>query len=131
MSDWRSRAACRGTDPESYFPISESVISPFDEQLIADAKAVCAVCPVAGECLEWALEHRCTHGVWGGLSSVERGRVIKRGKATSPPVDPQRVAEVQRLTDEGMSASKIAERMGMVQRVVVRYRARAREQVAT
>ena len=36
---WRQRAACRGVDPDIFYPVS-------DEEA-EDAKAICALCPVA------------------------------------------------------------------------------------
>ena len=49
------------------------------------AKAVCAVCPVASDCLEFALRLKVAHGVWGGLSERERRnlRRDRRRAATS------------------------------------------------
>lgn len=44
-----------------------------------DAKAVCAVCPVASDCLEFALRLKVAHGVWGGLSERER-RNLRRDR---------------------------------------------------
>lgn len=62
--DWRSRAACRDTDPGLFFPdLGESA---------AEAKAVCAACPVASECLAYAVSVPERHGVFGGLSAKER-----------------------------------------------------------
>ncbi|MGH8896202.1 MAG: WhiB family transcriptional regulator [Egibacteraceae bacterium] len=46
---------------------------------IACAKAVCAVCPVADDCLEYALDTGRTDGVWGGKP---RGRAAD---GTPPP----------------------------------------------
>ncbi|MGY3684394.1 hypothetical protein ACVWXU_008017 [Streptomyces sp. TE33382] len=43
----------------------------------ADAKAVCANCPVREPCLRWALENGQDSGVWGGLGEDER-RALKR-----------------------------------------------------
>ena len=40
-------------------------------------KSICAACPVAAECLEYALTTRQDHGVWGGLSVRERQRVSR------------------------------------------------------
>lgn len=42
--------------------------------LVAEAKAVCARCPVTAECLAYALVHDERYGVWGGKTSRERGR---------------------------------------------------------
>lgn len=74
MTDWRHRAVCRDVDPELFFPVGNS--GPALAQT-ADAKAVCASCPVATECLDWALESGQEAGVWGGLSEDER-RARKR-----------------------------------------------------
>ena len=43
-----------------------------------EAKAICATCPVAEACLEYAIATRQGDGVWGGLTAVERHRLIRR-----------------------------------------------------
>lgn len=68
--DWRADAACRGLDPSIFFPRAD------DDA--ADAKSVCATCPVAEACLEWALATRQPDGVWGGLTPIERHRLVRR-----------------------------------------------------
>ena len=67
--DWRDRAGCRDVDPELFFPVGTS--GPALLQ-VAEAKAVCRRCPVAAECLTWALDSGQDAGVWGGLSEDER-----------------------------------------------------------
>jgi WhiB family redox-sensing transcriptional regulator len=76
--DWRTDAACRDHEPELFFPIGAT--GPAVAQ-IAEAKSVCHRCPVASQCLSWALDHRCDSGVWGGLSEDER-RALRRRQAT-------------------------------------------------
>ncbi len=44
------------------------------------ARKICATCPVTATCLEYALENRIDHGVWGGCSERERRRILKRRK---------------------------------------------------
>jgi WhiB family redox-sensing transcriptional regulator len=44
------------------------------------AKAICGLCPVRQECLEWALQVNEEHGVWGGTTPLER-RKIRRDRA--------------------------------------------------
>ena len=69
---WRAKSACRGLDPTIFYPQTE-------EDADADeAKAVCAVCPVQTECLEYALGFREKEGVWGGATERERRRIIRQ-----------------------------------------------------
>ena len=49
----------------------------------AQAKAICGVCPVIGDCLEFAVEIREPYGIWGGLTETERRQAIVRRSATS------------------------------------------------
>ncbi len=53
VGDWRHRAGCRDVDPELFFPAAES--GPVFDAQVAEAKAVCASCPVRTECLGFAL----------------------------------------------------------------------------
>ena len=46
--------------------------SPAREVREARAKAICARCPVIGECATYALVAGERHGVWGGLSERDR-----------------------------------------------------------
>jgi WhiB family redox-sensing transcriptional regulator len=68
---WHTRAACRGTDPELFFP------QRGEDTTGATAIAVCATCPVQTECLNYALAADEKFGVWGGMSRRER-RLIRR-----------------------------------------------------
>jgi WhiB family redox-sensing transcriptional regulator len=43
--DWRHEAACRNENPDTFFPVSE-----LDTATLAQARAVCARCPVGAEC---------------------------------------------------------------------------------
>ena len=74
MADWFDRAACKGMDPELFFPVGTT--GPALVQ-IAEAKAICAECPVAVDCLLYALETGQIAGVWGGMSEDER-RELRR-----------------------------------------------------
>lgn len=75
--DWRSRAACAGYDPETWFPVNDAEYGPALLQA-EDAKAVCDRCPVVDACLRWALESGQDHGVWGGMTAPERVRLKRR-----------------------------------------------------
>ena len=69
--DWRHKAICRDEDPELFFPVGNS--GPALAQ-IADAKLVCARCPVTADCLSWALKSGQDAGVY--FSSARRYRPL-------------------------------------------------------
>lgn len=48
------------------------------------AKAVCALCPFAAECHEWALATN-QQGVWGGTTTAERERERTRRQGSVVP----------------------------------------------
>ena len=62
--DWRHLAACKGMDPNVFFPTRGGM------DTLGAAKAVCAACPVSTQCFQ----EGCTEyaGVWGGTSSTQR-----------------------------------------------------------
>lgn len=85
-TDWMQDARCRGVHaPDLFFP------APYDSKAIAEAKAVCAECPVRTECLNYALDTRQADGIFGGLTWSERRkggirsrRRAERGEAPLP-----------------------------------------------
>ena len=87
MSDFRLRAACRGVDPELFFPVGTS--GPAQAQALA-AKAVCRHCAVRLECLSQALSTHQKDGVWGGLDPVERHQLHRESVVASPDSVPFR-----------------------------------------
>ena len=72
---WNDQAACRGLDPEIFYPVSEEEAER--------AKAVCGQCAVQASCLEHALGSRERDGVWGGATEKERRRIIRQRRRTA------------------------------------------------
>ena len=68
-TDWLDRAACRRSDPELFFPVTD--IRAARAQVEA-AKRVCRHCPVKGTCLSWAMDNGPQAGIWGGTTEEER-----------------------------------------------------------
>jgi WhiB family redox-sensing transcriptional regulator len=66
---WRMYAACRGEDAVHFFTPGADAV--------ARAKAVCRRCPVASDCLDYALDVNEPFGIWGGLTEAERARVAR------------------------------------------------------
>ena len=63
-------ASCKGVDTVVFFPVSDT--------FAGEAKAICAECPVAEKCLDYAIATHQSDGVWGGLTAVERHRLVRR-----------------------------------------------------
>lgn len=72
---WRQRGACRGLDPDIFYPVS-------DEDA-GQAKSICAICPVRGACLEYALTNREHEGIWGGATERERRRLLRQRRKSA------------------------------------------------
>jgi WhiB family transcriptional regulator, redox-sensing transcriptional regulator len=87
-AEWRWLSACRGEDPEIFFPAPRNMTTFLQ---LARAKAVCARCPVAAECLGYALATGQEYGVWGGTSEEERRAMRRRLPVGAPPL-PELVA---------------------------------------
>lgn len=72
---WHADAACREHPGVNFFV--EHGESP------GPAKAICAGCLVAPECLAYALRHDEDHGVWRGTSPTARYPITRRSGAVS------------------------------------------------
>ena len=76
---WQQDAKCAGVETEKFF-LPYAVRNSEKQRLNAEAKAVCAGCPVIEQCLSHALSVPEEFGVWGGLTPEERKIVSRRNK---------------------------------------------------
>lgn len=74
LTAWMAEGNCRNYPPATFFPS--------DGVGVDRARRICETCSVAAVCLEYALENRIDHGVWGGTSERERRRILKRRRIT-------------------------------------------------
>ena len=72
---WMDQALCAQTDPEAFYP--ERGASH------REAKNVCERCPVRPDCLDWAIKHGESDGVWGGMGPAERKEEIQRRRTVT------------------------------------------------
>jgi len=70
--DWMEDALCRGRKDLNFFPEHYNTTAP-------KAVAVCKVCPVREDCLEFAVENHIQYGIWGGLNYPQRKRYLRTG----------------------------------------------------
>jgi WhiB family redox-sensing transcriptional regulator len=65
--DWTQQAACTEHDPELFWP------DPLKgKDTTKQAQEICLGCPVANDCLEYAITSNQTQGIWGGLTGAGR-----------------------------------------------------------
>ena len=74
-NDWMARGSCRTVEPSVFFPS--------DGVGVEVARQICQTCPVKQQCLEYAIQHRIDHGVWGGASERERRRIARRRRVAA------------------------------------------------
>jgi WhiB family redox-sensing transcriptional regulator len=72
LDEWREAAACSDRTDVDFFPVGDDIGD------IARAKAVCAGCPVADECLAFAIQTNQPEGIWGGTTAQERVKLRRR-----------------------------------------------------
>lgn len=132
---WVRRAACSGR--------SDAFEQP---GRTTDALAVCARCPVLGDCRQWALHHAVS-GVAGGLTAAARQRWRRENGVREPSAGLEDflsievnvkdfanrsirarpiLAAVARWTHDGESQRQIAARLGCTTRQVARLRVASR-----
>ena len=72
---WRSNGACQGLDAEIFYPENEDH---------ADfALSVCEQCAVRIACLDYALDTREQHGVWGGATARDRRKILRQRRQSA------------------------------------------------
>lgn len=68
--NWRDQALCKTKAVQIDF-FSD------DKHLIKLAKSICSQCPVAHECLTFAVTNQEKFGVWGGFTPRERNKITR------------------------------------------------------
>ena len=73
---WQTKAACRGPQATVFFPPSH--FERKEEKLERErrAKEICSDCSVKRECLDYAVDIKEPHGIWGGLNESERRTLL-------------------------------------------------------
>ena len=86
-------AACNGHPTDWWYPIGSTAEEvelgskrtlKEAEQDAAKAKALCKVCPVCQDCLDYSVDYGEHYGIWGGLSARKRGTIRKHRKHGLP-----------------------------------------------
>jgi WhiB family redox-sensing transcriptional regulator len=73
--DWMKDAACRGADPEIFFPhrgTGRSADRYYRRAVLDIRLQFCNHCPVASQCLDYAVGQDIRFGIYGGRGEHER-----------------------------------------------------------
>ena len=70
---WMEQASCATADPVAWFPEKGASNN--------QAIAICRQCPVAAECLDYALANQERFGIWGGVTERPRRRLTNPNPA--------------------------------------------------
>jgi WhiB family redox-sensing transcriptional regulator len=73
---WQLHGLCRGSHSHLFFPPSTFERKDERERRELRARAICRVCPVMSECLEYAMRIREPYGIWGGFTENERKDLV-------------------------------------------------------
>ena len=74
--EWQAQGACRGHPVLFYNEEDERKGLRRAKEHVA--KQVCESCPVLGQCRDYALATGELYGVWGGMTEMERHRILGR-----------------------------------------------------
>lgn len=85
--DWRELAACVGTPIDWWFPTAAKNDEGGDGCAPPEAVALCAQCPVRGDCLDHAIRHE-QFGVWAGMSAKQITRLRRAAGVRLSDIDP-------------------------------------------
>ena len=77
--EWQVEGLCRGNQAHLFFPPSTIERKEERERREQRAKAICQVCPVQQQCLDYALLIREPYGIWGGYTESERRQLLGAG----------------------------------------------------
>lgn len=113
--NWMDQALCAQTNPEIFFP---------DTGNHAEARKVCAACPVAQQCndhaqhIENGAAKNTRWGTWAGQTATARARTTDSNQRRKE--EAERRETILRLASRGMDADDIATHVGCSPRTVWR-----------
>lgn len=103
--EWMERAYCRTVDNPDLWHGDNGI------EDTTEAKRLCrTACPVANECLKFALDHDEREGVWGGMSAQDRMKLVYGNRRKScernHPTEPSEL----RTRPDGLTRCRACER---------------------
>ena len=72
--EWTEKAACKNELSEMFF--CDSLDNKINSYRQVYAKNICRKCPVAAECLMYAISNKESFGIWGSFAPKERNTIL-------------------------------------------------------
>lgn len=74
--EWFNHAACRGSTTDLFYPDppgnNNRARASSGARGRSTIRVFCTPCVVRKQCLQWAVDRKECHGIWGGTTSAER-----------------------------------------------------------
>ena len=80
---WQMHAQCKSDNAAYFFTTNHFERKDEKDLREGKARALCRVCRVQSQCLEYALLVQERHGIWGGLNELERRRLLRARRASA------------------------------------------------
>jgi len=106
-------------DPDLWFPESKPRNS--FERLEAESTAieVCSGCPYQDQCLRFAIDNEIRDGIWGGVVSEQRNKLIGLHEKKSLRV--QKLENIRSLLNQGFTLEQACDEVGIKLTTYDRY----------
>ena len=100
----------RLVDPDLWFP--EAIRNPEQRaQATENAVQICSSCPYKSQCLQFALDNEIRDGIWGGVVSDERNKLI--GTTEKKGLRVQKLENIRILLSQGFTVEQACDEVGI------------------
>lgn len=100
----------RLVDPDLWFP--EAIRNPEQRaQATENAVQICSSCPYKSQCLQFALDNEIRDGIWGGVVSDERNKLI--GTTEKKGLRVQKLENIRILLNQGFTVEQACDEVGI------------------
>lgn len=106
----KAMCSSRLVDPDLWFP--EAIRNPEQRaQATENAVQICSSCPYKSQCLQFALDNEIRDGIWGGVVSDERNKLI--GTTEKKGLRVQKLENIRILLNQGFTVEQACDEVGI------------------
>lgn len=104
---FREAKCAKIEDKDFFFPVTQVEL----EERLPRLEQLCGNCPHRIECHQYAVDNEIIEGFWGGITSEQRKKIIRRNQKEDRRSEA--IREVQSLLESGLSKEQIAKKLGI------------------